>query len=868
MEQVAYRQFTRPSPPPRRRGSRARLSPIMNVYERDVLLALFVAVTSVLCEEITILQSATSDCPGELTGEICLTLEQFVSNPTYSQSSEIVLSMQSGRHDLSTDFFISSNTQNFTMRSTGATIACDTSSRSMTWTTVENIVITGISFNGCGTLLIDKSVRVALTDVSVLNSLSHRSGEYALKITRTSSPYTVDPVSHAFFSNVTFLGNSRESLIWLMSTVIFDQVTYINNTRGLTVQARFGGITVGGSGTIHSGGPQTIFNMTRSIFSNVRDTERALSLYMNKAFISNSTFTGNRVGIYAQYVDLTIDGSVFSHNFGDGAFVGSGTNMTMTRCTFMSNKVTGSVMSSTRGNFLNLRRSTFVDNRAGGAGGAVSVGAVTMEITRCNFTSNSASLQGGALNVGVPYRNNRVTISRNTFTNNSAAYGGGLFIAASSYIQSTTLFSSDNVFEVNTASISGGAIYSNISNHISGMLSVKNSNFHNNSAGDKSGGSVYSAGRNLTLLIEDNTFDSNFASSCGVLYADHRSVTFMSNSFTNNKAIGEVNGGGVACIRNAVVSIKNSTFTYNRASVHAGVLNIDRSSVTISDSTFLGNSAAIHGGVIYTLVDSTKYAISHTAFSYNSAGWTGGVIYLNGKGNQATVNDSIFSFNSAARGGAIGIISTSLNITMSNIYNNTAEKGSAISACNSIVDVQGLNASVDTTQPTCNLYDGFVNKFDIVPPHDFNTLLKTTPTSNPSPASKPLPSASSLPPRNPVASSSSQPTHKPTRTNQPSPDTPTTCSCPTHSSIVCDDGDKDEVKRLTILVYTFVTTTVVFLVCVIGLTIKLIYDCMKTKLSPQPSQSLSLGAVSGKSFSGRHSYEPVKNEDSSSLLDD
>ena len=605
----------------------------MKVYAHDALLALFVTVTSVLCSEITILQSATSDCPRELTGEICLTLEQFVSNPSYSQSSEIVLSMQSGRHDLSTDFLISSNTRNFTMRSAGATIACDTPSRSLTWTSVEDIIITGISFNGCGTLLIDKSVRVNFTDVSILNSVSPYVGGYPLRISHSSAPYTVDPTSRAFFSNVTFLGNSRQSSIAGMFTVyIFDQVTYINNTRGLTVQTWLGRTRTGPSGTIHSG-PQATLNMTQSIFSNVKDSDGALSLHVNKAFVSNSIFTGNHAGMHAQDIDLAIDGCVFSHHCGKGAFVGDGANVTMTRCTFMSNTVTGSVMLLTWGHFTNLQRSTFVGNRAGGAGGAVNVGAVITKISTCNFTSNSASLQGGAIFVGVPYQNNRVTISRNTFTNNSAAYGGGLHIAASPYIQSTTLFSSDNLFEGNTASISGGAIYSNISNSLSGMLTVRNSNFYYNSAGDKSGGSVYSTGLSFALLLEENTFDSNFASSCGVLYADHRAVTLTSNAFTNNKTTGEINGGGVACIRNAVVSIENSTFTYNRASVHAGVLNIDHSSVTISDSTFLGNSAASHGGVIYTLVDSTEYAISHTAFSYNSAGRTGGVIYLNGKGN-------------------------------------------------------------------------------------------------------------------------------------------------------------------------------------------------------------------------------------------
>ena len=830
----------------------------MNVYMGDVLLALFVAVTSVLCEEITILQSATSDCHGELTGEICLTLEQFVSNPSYSQSSEIVLSMQSGRHDMSTNFLISSSTRNFTMRSAGATITCDTPSRSLTWSSVEDIIITGISFNKCGTLLIDrsqdiiitgvsfnecgtllidKSVRVNFTDVSFLNLSYHHRG-YALQITNTSTPDTIDPASHAFFHNVSFLGNSRESLIRFMYTVVFDRVTYINNTRGLTVQAQYG--------SIYSGSPQTIFNMTRSVFSKVRFWSHALSLYyMKKAFISNSTFTGNRVGMYIQHVDLAIDDSVFLHNSHSdrgesGALVGIGSNVNMTRCTFMSNTLTDSAMSLKGGNFLNLRGSTFVDNAAGGAGGAVSVEAVITKITRCNFTSNSASLQGGAINVGASHRNNRVTISRNTFNNNLAAYGGGLYIAASyTYIQSTTLFSSDNVFEGNTASISGGAIYLNISNYLSGMFSVRNSSFHNNRAEDKSGGSVYSTGLRFALLLEGNTFDSNLASSCGVLYADNKAVTVTSNSFTNNKAIGEVNGGGVACIRNAVVSIENSTFTYNRASVHAGVLNIDHSSVTISESTFFHNSAASHGGVIYTLVDSTEYAISHTAFSYNSAGRTGGVIYLNGNGNQATVNDSIFSFNSAARGGAVGIINTSLNITMSNIYNNTAEKGSAISACNSIVDVQGLNASVDNTQPACNLYDGFVGN---PPPLSAS---KSLPSGSSPPPRKPVPS-SSPPPRKPVPSSSSQPTHKPMHTNQPTVWPPPTVTPPaaTDSTTVRDEQDKDEVKRPTILVYTFVAITIVLLVCFIALAIKLIKS------------------------SGRHSYQLVKKEDSSSLLDD
>ena len=95
-------------------------------------------------------------------------------------------------------------------------------------------------------------------------------------------------------------------------------------------------------------------------------------------------------------------------------------------------------------------------------------------------------------------------------------------------------------------------------------------------------------------------------------------------------------------------------------------------------------------------------------------------------------------------------------------------------------------------------------------------------------------------------------------TNAATATPPTTSSYPIHSS------DEEDNKRLTILVYTFVTTTIVLLVGDIGLAIKLlIYNCMKTKLSPRPPQCLPLGAVCSKVFSERHSYQPV---DSLSLL--
>ena len=67
--------------------------------------------------------------------------------------------------------------------------------------------------------------------------------------------------------------------------------------------------------------------------------------------------------------------------------------------------------------------------------------------------------------------------------------------------------------------------------------------------------------------------------------------------------------------------------------------------------------------------------------------------------------------NNATRGGFAAILESSLEITMSSIFNNTAETGDVISACSSDIPVSDqLNTTIDPDNPMCALYNGNINE--------------------------------------------------------------------------------------------------------------------------------------------------------------
>ena len=99
-----------------------------------------------------------------------------------------------------------------------------------------------------------------------------------------------------------------------------------------------------------------------------------------------------------------------------------------------------------------------------------------------------------------------------------------------------------------------------------------------------------------------------------------------------------------------------------------------------------------------------------------------------------SIDETIFDFNSAGdRGGVVAIIASSIltEINRTNIFNNTAQFGEVISACNSQVTLldDGLFVTVDSVLPFCTLYEGDIQNYNITAPRDpeiFTTEFLTT----------------------------------------------------------------------------------------------------------------------------------------------
>lgn len=142
---------------------------------------------------------------------------------------------------------------------------------------------------------------------------------------------------------------------------------------------------------------------------------------------------------------------------------------------------------------------------------------------------------------------------------------------------------------------------------------------------------------------------------------------------------------------------------------------VDGCVIEVERSSFVSNSADSNGGVMYTGINPATYTVQLSSFLNNTAGGDGGAMFVGRANSRVSINRSSCGSNSAInRGGAISIVGSSLMISETNIHNNSATLGAAISACNSAVDVSSdLVSSIDDTAPVCTLYDGYINRFNV-----------------------------------------------------------------------------------------------------------------------------------------------------------
>ena len=270
--------------------------------------------------------------------------------------------------------------------------------------------------------------------------------------------------------------------------------------------------------------------------------------------ISGCTFTRNRASSIGGAVCLEEIGSTtINSNFienASGGYAGtlaympifSGTPLTLDNATFINNSAEGSagaVYARPRWP-VTITNTIFINNSASEAGAVQLYNRVTLTVINCSFTDNKAIVGPRQCNPA----NSR----------------GGAIIAGGE------VWCIGSNFTRNAAYSDGGAI------SLQDDFYSEKCTFTNNSAFAGSGGVVYGTRRQTTVLIVESTFSYNTALFCGV--ADmltnaegfRYNLTIMSSLFMYNGATDNTTvtgGGGVACIRNASISVTCSAFSHN-----------------------------------------------------------------------------------------------------------------------------------------------------------------------------------------------------------------------------------------------------------------------------------------------------------------
>ena len=475
-----------------------------------VLLLQLNAVQYSSCERFSIYTSPEILCPGELAGEPCLSLQQYVDNP--SLSSDIALELQFGNHRLDSQLSVL-NINTFAMTAnTSATVTCNQQlSEPFYFDRLQQIHVSGITLVGC---------RIEL------HSITNTTFERNSFMDRTSSgaALLVQNSQSVVIRSCTFSNNIDGAIYGAGSTFSIKQTTFWNNCAG-----------TGGAILYFSRGNMEI---------------------QSSNFSSNSV-SSNGGGI-STFIDVvvTIVGTYFSNNIAGsnglgGAVYASSGVMTITGTYFKDNEAEshGGAVYFDGGN-ITVINNTFINNRAiTGEGGAIYSARRYTNISLVdNIFNHNTAAYCGVIKVDEFYHYH-VRIIGNIFTYNRAISGGGVIC-----IRNASILVLDNIFSHNSAVGDAGVIQVDESDII-----IERSIFSNNSAGGN-GGVLYTYFYPTKYSIIDSSFIGNQAEGYGgVLFViragSHVTISLSTFGFNN------------ATSRGDIIVIAGSTLEINRANI-------------------------------------------------------------------------------------------------------------------------------------------------------------------------------------------------------------------------------------------------------------------------------------------------------------
>ena len=435
----------------------------------------------------------------------------------------------------------------------------------------------------------------------------------------------------------------------------------------------------------------TVKNAERFILENVKFMGRdasgtALEIFNTSAHIIRSTFAS-----YAKGTLAPIPGWLLQADY--NAFLLQG----------QTEARVGGVIRAIHSH-ISMSQNTFESNEAE-LGGVLFVEHSTIAISSTNFIEN----HGGVIYCS----NSSITIQGNTFFDmNTAAWWGGVLISYRSDVRIE-----ESEFDTNTARV-GAVIYSKNSNvtitsciignnfaYIEGGvlmssdcdITIAASAFYNNT-GINYGG-VLSSTRDMIKIMRNSTFEySNSFYTAGVAWIAGSTVKIESSGFYGNTA--SENGGVFYVVANhygssTALTIHDSNFTNNIASIGAVIYSTQSSTLTLNGSSFIANNSAINYGILY-LVNSNGLFGGLCAFETNNGSLVAFNSYITFEGNSRFVGNTPQATTGIFKeGGAITLFQSKMHFNgIVTLEHNHAENGGAVHSSGSTLYVNTNNVTV------------------------------------------------------------------------------------------------------------------------------------------------------------------------------
>jgi len=382
-------------------------------------------------------------------------------------------------------------------------------------------------------------------------------------------------------------------------------------------------------GTLNSGfvvNPGADYSFTNLKLNNFSSAGGGAAIYnVGTSLITGSSFSGNSSGSYGGVIDnraaMTITDSTFISNITTGPGYGGGAIFNYGGTSDISTSIfKGNIANTGNGGGAiyndNNCTATITNSIFGGTGlgegnlarrgGAISNTSGLFTLEKSTFINNIADDAGGAI-INYDRMNIDLGAGVTTFTNNSATnYGGAI-------CNVDTLSLSKSVFKGNSTtstSYGGGAIYS------TGNATIAGSTF---------GGASLEEG--------------NKAANGGAIFNGQNITRIYNSTFTNNSAT--VNGGAIC--NSASTYITNSTFANNSAGSNGGAIYNAANLIIIADNgvtSFSGNTAGGVNNAIYNTGTVYLSALNNGSIVFDDK-IVGGNVYINDPGLFATSEGTI-----------------------------------------------------------------------------------------------------------------------------------------------------------------------------------------------------------------------------------